>query len=318
MVDCTGYEKLLLGHLWRWADRCHAGELDGGPRVGRPPVLSAEFESNAVIVPPNPTKASEIVSAIPSKARHRWFGSFKSSQALAQSVFGALGSFGRLDLLNGVIAECGRPAFLEDARCASLVLEHDVRTLAEPRPTSIDVLLEAGCRRVAVECKLTERKFGTCSRPQLRPGDSAFEEQHCDGNYRIQRGRRERCSLAEIGVLYWTCLPHLFDWPNDRDLQPCPLSEVYQLARNALAATVTELGIDPSSGHVLIIYDARNPEYSVSGAAQRQYESAICASRVPGLIRRLSWQRLAGAFTRAPELRYLLAGLEGKYGIMPE
>ena len=217
MVDYTGYEKLLIGHLWGWADRYHAGELDGGPRVGRPPVLRAELASKAVLVPPNPTRVSGIVSATTSKARHRWFRSFKSSQALAQSVFGALGSFGRLDLLDGVIAECGRPAFLEDTRGASLVLEHGVQTLGEPRPTSVDVLLDAGFRRVAVESKLTERKFGACSRPQLRPGDSSFAEQHCDGDYRIQRGRRERCALSEIGVRYWTYLPHLFDWPADRD-----------------------------------------------------------------------------------------------------
>ena len=94
--------------------------------------------------------------------RHRWFRSFKSSQALAQSVFGALGSFDRLDLLDGVVAECGRPAFIEDTRGASFVLEHEVRSLGEPKPTSIDVLLEAGSKRVAVECKLTERKFGVC------------------------------------------------------------------------------------------------------------------------------------------------------------
>ena len=41
-------------------------------------------------------------------------------------------------------------------------------------------------------------------------------------------------------------------------------------------------------------------------------------THVPGLIRRLSWQRLVDAFTCAPELAYLLAGLEGKYGITPE
>ena len=317
-VDYTGYEKLLIGHLWSWADRYHAGELDDGRRNGRPPVLRAGFESRAVLVPSNPTRAYEIVSAIPNKARHRWFRSFKSSQALTQSVFGGLGSFGCLGLLNGVTAECGRPAFLEDARGASLALEHNVRTLDEPRPTSIDVLLEAGCRRVAIECKLTERKFGACSRPRLKPWDRTFEEQHCNGDYRIQRGRGERCSLTEIGVRYWTYLPDLFDWPADRDLRPCPLSEVYQLARNALAATVTDRGISPGSGHVLIIYDARNPEYAVSGKAWRQYESVSRAIRIPGLIRRLSWQRLVGAFACVPELRYLLAGLEGKYGIVPE
>ena len=317
MIDSTGYETGLLRHLWGWADQHHSRELDSGRRIGRPPVLRAEFASKSVLVPPDPTRASGIVSAIPSKARHRWFGSFKSSQALVQSVFGALGSFGGLGLLDSVIAECGRPAFLEDTRGASLVFEHEVRSLGEPRSTSVDVLLEAGPKRVAVECKLTEREFGVCSRPQLRPSAPNYAEQYCDGHYRIQRGRRERCALTEIGVRYWTYLPHLFDWAADRDLRPCPFSDVYQLARNALAATVTATGFDQNSGHVLVVYDARNPEYAVGGAAQRQYESAISSCRVPGLIRRLSWQRLVGAFTCAPELSYLLAGLEGKYGIRP-
>ena len=83
-------------------------------------------------------------------------------------------------------------------------------------------------------------------------------------------------------------------------------------------ATVTECGFDPNSGHVLVVYDARNPEFAAGGVAGRQYESAISACRVPGLIRRLSWQHLVDAFTCAPELAYLLAGLEGKYGIRAE
>ena len=317
-VDSSSYEDALLGHLWGWANRYHSSELDGGSRVGRSPVLRPESASKSVLVPSDPAKSSGIVSTIPSKARHQWFRSFKSSQALAQSVFGVLGSFDRLDLLDGVIAECGRPAFFEDARSASLVLEHEVRSLGEPRRTSVDVLLDAHSRRVAVECKLTERAFGVCSRPQLRPGDPNYADQHCDGSFRIQRGRSERCALTEIGVRYWTYLPNLFDWAADRDLRPCPFSEVYQLARNALAATVTECGFDPNSGHVLVVYDARNPEFAAGGVAGRQYESAISACRVPGLIRRLSWQRLVGAFTCAPELTYLLAGLEGKYSIRPE
>ena len=196
-------------------------------------------------------------------------------------MFGAVRSFGRLDLLDGVIAECGRPAFLEDTRGASLVLEHEVRSLGEPRPTSVDVLLEGRSKRVAVECKLTERKFGVCSRTQLRPGDSNYAEQHCDGNYRIQRGRRERCALTEIGIRYWTYLPYLFDWAADRHLRPCPFSKVYQLARNALAATVSAGGFDRKAGHVLVVYDARNPEYTAGGAAQPPTPVRVRDQRLP-------------------------------------
>lgn len=53
------------------------------------------------------------------------------------------------------------------------------------------------------------------------------------------------------------------------------------------------------------------------GRMQRQHEAAIGASRVPGLIRRLSWQRLAAALAAAGELAYLVAGLEGKYASIP-
>ncbi len=173
-------------------------------------------------------------------------------------------------------------------------------------------------RRVAVECKFTEREFGVCSRPRLRPRDRTYAEQYCDGDYRVQRGRRERCALTEIGVRYWTYLPNLFRWDADRNLSPCPFAAVYQLARNALAATVTAEGLDPCSGHVLVIYDARNPEFLAGGAAQRQYDAAMTTCRVPGLIRQLSWQRLAGALMDAPDLAYLVAGVEGKYGIRPD
>ena len=318
MVDYAGYENAVLGKLWDWADRHHVSELDGKGRIRRPPVLRPEFGAKSVLVPPDPAKASAVVSAVPDGERHRWFRSFKSSQALAQSVFGAVVAFGHLDVLDGILADCGRPAFLADTRSTSLVLEHNVRNLGEPRPTSVDVFLEARSRRVAIECKFMEREFGTCSRTRLRPDDSNYAEQHCDGNYRIQRGRRTRCALTEIGVRYWTFLPGLFNWGAGRDLRPCPFSGTYQLARNALAATVTADGCSRGLGHVLVIYDARNPEFAAGGAAQRQYESALAACRVPGLLRRLSWQRLAGALTGAPEFAYLVAGLAGKYGIRPE
>ena len=121
-------------------------------------------------------------------------------------------------------------------------LEHEVRSLDEPRRTSVDAFVEGPSRCVAIECKFAEREFGVCSRPKLQPGDTTFAKQYCDGGYRVQRGRSERCALTEIGVGYWKYLPRLFDWNAVRDLSPCPFSAVYQLARNALAVTVTAEG----------------------------------------------------------------------------
>ena len=160
--------------------------------------------------------------------RHRWFSSFKSSQALTQSVFGALIAFRRQALIQTVTAACGRPAFLEDSRESDLRFEYEVRTLGEPRRTSADVFLESAFERVAIECKFTERQFGFCSQPALRSRDPTYTEQYCNGDYRIQRGRRERCALTEIRIRYWTYLPSLFDWNADQDLTPCPFSAVYR------------------------------------------------------------------------------------------
>ena len=231
-------------------------------------------------------------------------------------MFGAIWAFDRFDLLQDVPAECGRPAFFEDCRDVTLGFEHGVDWLGEPRQTSVDVMVRGPQCRVAVECKFTEQEFGTCSRTRLRPDEKTYSEQHCDGSYRIQRDRFERCSLTEIGIAYWKYLPDLFGWAADRDHVPCPFGSVYQLARNALAAAVTpESELDASGGHALVVYDARNPEYMANGKADRQWRSVSEACLVPGLLRRLSWQRLVAELTRAPELTYLVKGMRNKYGL---
>ena len=319
MTSYSDYEKMVLRTLWTWADQHHEGELDSGKRQGRPPVLAGGTASKNVLVPSDGSKVDEIRAAIPRNQRHWWFRSLKSSQALTQSVFGALRAFNRLDLLQNMSAECGRPAFFEDHRGWAFDFEHEVRCLKEPRPTSVDVLLSGPEKRVAIECKFTEQEFGTCSRPRLRPSDATYSEQHCDRNYKVQRQRRNRCALTEIGIRYWDHLPHLFDWPADRNHEPCPFGDVYQLVRNALAASLTPDGeLDPTGGHALVVYDARNPEFQADGKAGRQWEAAFGACLVPGLVRRLSWQRVMAAATRAPELAYLVDCVRKKYGLEPD
>tara|TARA_R110002072_G_scaffold91255_5_gene203538 strand:- start:2579 stop:3427 length:849 start_codon:yes stop_codon:yes gene_type:complete len=282
-------------------------------------VLDREYAEMNVLVPPDGTHAEEIRAGIAPKQRHRHFTSLRSSQALAQSVFGSIGAVGRLDILTDLTAECGRPAFFTDQKGWNLEFEQDVDLLGEPRPTSIDVLLASSGRRVAVECKFTETEFGTCSRPRLRPGDAGYPKQYCDGSYTVQQGRADRCALTSIGVRYWEYLPQLFSWPADRDHNPCPFGAVYQLGRNALAATATSNDeIDLSLGHTLIVYDSRNPAFNAGGKADRQWEATLGACLVPGLLRRVSWQHLVGAITPTPELSWLVEGLRGKYGIVAD
>ena len=312
------FEAEIRDLLWAWADQYHRGQLDDGKRLDRPPVLAKQFAAEGILVPPSGREITEIRAAIPASDRHRWFRSLKSSQALTQSVFGAIRAFDCLNLLHDVPAECGRPAFFDSRSGWSIEFEHEISVLNEPRPTNVDVFLRRPGKRVAIECKFMEREFGTCSRPRLRPKDSTYERQFCDGNYRIQRGRSERCALTEIGIRYWEFLPHLFDWPADHDLLPCRFGEVYQLARNALAATVGPDGkLSATSGHALLLYDARNPEFQSGGKAEQQWLSAIVASRVPGLLRRLSWQRLLRVLEASADLSYLVEAINQKYGLKP-
>lgn len=319
MKSYTGYEENVRRMLWAWANRHHQGELDGGKREGRPPVFAGKFREKNVLVPPNnESQMRAIRNTIPCNQRHQWFGSLKSSQALTQSVFGALHAFDRLDLLEDVRAECERPAFFKDHRSWTLDFEHEVRCLGEKQSrTSIDVLLSTPQRSVAIECKFTEQEFGTCSRTDRKQYPDL--NKYCDGNYLVQGGRRHRCALTEIGRLYWEHLPHLFDWSADRDHVPCPFKDVYQLARNALVAALTPDGKpNRTIGHALVVYDARNPEFQGGGEAQRQWNQAVAACRMPGFLRRLSWQRLMTAITRAPELEYLVKDVTEKYGIEPD
>ena len=126
------------------------------------------------------------------------FASMRSSQALTQSVFGSLAALGKVGALAGLTTDDGLPTVRSGVTVRT---EYLVEHLGEPRSTSVDVWLDDGEQRVAVECKFTEREFGRCSRPTLRPGRNPnYERAHCDGSYTRQRGRRTRCSLTEIGV----------------------------------------------------------------------------------------------------------------------
>ena len=110
-------------------------------------MLKPEFAARNVLVPPDGSLADEIRAAIGSAQRHKHFASLRSSQALAQSVFGAISAFGRLDVIEDITAECGRPAFFAGRQGWTLAFEHEVDTLGEPRATSIDVLLSGQNRQ---------------------------------------------------------------------------------------------------------------------------------------------------------------------------
>jgi hypothetical protein len=196
-----------------------------------------------------------------------------------------------------------------------LELEKDIHTLGErpPRTTSVDVWLQGGyC--VAIECKLAELEFGTCSRPRRKLGNEGY----CDGSYTIQNNRKNRCSLTESGIEYWKYTNELIAWSSEIDHPLCPLNKTYQLVRNILAACVDdnrELRTD--RGHALVIYDQRNPAMAVDGRGENAWRKVYDSVRDRRILRRLSWQCFIAQWPNDPKLNWLKEELGAKYGLLP-
>ena len=125
--------------------------------------------------------------------------------------------------------------------------------------------------RVAAECTCTEREFGRCSRPTVRPGRNVHDERdHGDGSSTRPRGRRTSGSLTETRVRDWQYLPERFDGSADRTMNPCPLDGTDQLARHVLAACIEPDGpVDADGDQARVIDDARHPAFLPGGEAAR-------------------------------------------------
>ncbi|WP_414645977.1 PGN_0703 family putative restriction endonuclease [Bradyrhizobium sp. 26S5] len=171
-----------------------------------------------------------------------------------------------------------------------------------------------GAYRVAVECKLSEASFGTCSRPGLRAEDPKY----CNGSYEYQGDRTiQRCSLTGAGVRYWDFAELAFGWSPTIDHRPCPMRSPYQLIRNVLAACVSSDGtFEENSGHALVIYDERNPSTFRDGACEMQWGEARFALRMPHLLRRLSWQSFLRQLPDDDIYNWLAHALRDKYGLV--
>lgn len=184
MVTATSHDSYvtaIIGRLWDFAEGNFGENMEVLERPSRstrrPPVFVRGAVQPNLLYPPDggPALRQAILGVLPASARHRHFGSTRSSQALAQSVFGALIVLDKLHILADLSSEGGLPAFCEGVMREQTRLDSAIDYLGEPRPTSVDVWLE-GRKRIAVECKLTESEFGRCSRPNLRPGrDTNYE-----------------------------------------------------------------------------------------------------------------------------------------------
>lgn len=251
-----------------------------------------------------------VEAAIPRAARHRWFRSMRSSQALVQSVFGHLLAANALDSIRQVQCDLGFQPF---ANCGSggsnLCLECNVTYLGEPRPTSMDIFID-GVPRVSVECKMSEQDVGNCSRPRLPPTHVEF----CNGNYQLQQGRTTPCALSAIGVRYWDFVPRLFSWNVGTPPIACPLHRTYQLVRNVLAACVDSSG-NLVDGIAVLMFDNRNPAWLVGGKGHTAFQQVRQSLREPHRLQMCSWQDLLAVMRRTQAHAWLTNEIQLKYGM---
>lgn len=291
-----------------------------GPRGQRPPVFRRCKASQNVIADPKASRqeTDRLLALVPETDRHRWFRSMKSSQALAQSVLGNLAIHGFLNFLAELDDDEGN-ALIGKAQITSdnFAMEFKIDYLGE-RPnhqTSLDGYV-CGNYRIALECKFTEAEVGTCSRPGLTLAKPNYETQHCDGTYAQQKARKERCSLTEIGVSYWRHVPKLFRWRSDADLNPCPLYKNYQLVRNILAIGVKrDNTVSTKNGHVVLVYDERNPAFQTGGTGLASYVETQSALLEPTMLQKCSWQRIIQHIRDSKSLPWLTEHLARKYGL---
>lgn len=317
------YKEDLVGRFWNYQRKYFKDDqsLFDPPDAhvdGSPPVFRPDDASNNVLLKQGLLEKikQKVLDQIPTHKRHKWFRSMSSSQALAQSVFGNLKVFKKLDCLAELNGDDGKPLFIRSSNYHEhFCLEFVVDYLGEPRPTSVDVFF-GGNYRVAVECKFAETEVGSCSRPKLTPKDSNYNRDYCDGRYAAQRGRSERCSLSSVGIQYWRHIPQLFNWSADIDHDPCPLCETYQLVRNVLVACVRRDGeLDLENGHAILLYDARNPAFQLGGKGWMAWQNVRAALKNPSLLQACTWQQVLDTMRFEPELSWLTDLLRQKYGL---
>lgn len=318
MLNKSSYFKTDL-HQRYWAylrtfhpDWIHFLDPKHPPEKG-PPVFLRKYADFNVIAHPeaNLDEKVRLLACIPPYEHHKWFRSKNSSQALAQSVFGNLALHGYLETLSDLQDDEGG-ALSSGAQLnpEQFRMEHKVRYLGEPKPTSLDGYF-FGEYRVAIECKFTEHEAGSCSHVKLKPGHPTW----CDGQYTF-KSRTQRCPLTITGVKYWGYVPELFDWNNDEDLAPCPLYRNYQLVRNLLAIGVQPDGsVSLDKGHAVLIYDQRNPAFQDHSKGYQAYQETRSALKNPAMLRKASWQSITELMRRNAILPWLTDELEKKYGL---
>ena len=133
------YLLAVVDHFWDYAEHEFGDRPQIFERSERSPHRSPVFVGGAaeynVLYPPNaePNVRQAIVASVPTSERHRHFASMRSSQALAQSIFGSLAALGKADVLAGLSTNDELPTVRNGV---TVRMEYLVEHLGEPTPAT--------------------------------------------------------------------------------------------------------------------------------------------------------------------------------------
>lgn len=205
--------------------------------------------SAATLADALPPRWGHLQRLLPRQAVHRYARSGKSSQTLALAL---LGSAVHQDVtMEGLwrMLGIGEP----QAQATQIAFEYALDPLdlqEEPRVTTLDFFATTTRAVAVIECKWSERGFGSCS--CLKDGDGSPQP----GN-----GCASRVD-ARSG--YWRTAYRDFGLPPARTQRSfCPMSVAYQPIRNVAATRLLCAG---RRGVFVLLYDDANPYFRQTGA----------------------------------------------------
>jgi hypothetical protein len=279
-AECTSayaaYEKELRGHYVAYFERHSALRC-------RRQAYSATSLADAL-----PPGWGHLQRLLPRKSVHRYARSGKSSQTLALAL---LGSAVHQDVtLEGLWRTLGIGG--PHVQATQIGFEYALDPLdlqEEPRVTTLDFVATTTRDIAVVECKWSERGFGSCS--CLNDGDGSPQP----GNNCASRVEARDC--------YWRTAYRDFGLPPARIQSSfCPMSVAYQPIRNVAAMRLLSAG---RRGVFVLLYDDANPYFRQSGTWPgwpAMLDDTLETS--PDLIfKAISWQSLMSALPIPTDVR---------------
>jgi hypothetical protein len=247
--------------------------------------------SAATIAAALPSGWGHLDRLLPRQSVHRYARSARSSQTLALAL---LGSAVHQDVtMEALWRTLGIGEAIPAAQSTQIAFEYalDPSDLQEePRVTTIDFLATTARAVAVVECKWSERGFGSCS--CLNDGDGS------------PKAGNSCASRVEVRSSYWQVAYRDFGLPPAR-IQSlfCPMSAAYQAIRNVAA---TRLLSGTKRAAFVLLYDETNPYFRQTGewpGWPALLCSTLSAQTAGFTFKAVSWQSLISVLPIPADVR---------------